>query len=95
MAVTMLHPIPEKPLAEMRQLAQAAQVAQQRLNDFGRAVILTLGLDPDDRKLKVDLQRGVLELPEPEPELPAAPLPSNDVAPVPVAEAEGSAASAG
>ena len=82
----MNHAIPPKPLAELRALVTAQQAAQQRVLDYARACALMLGLDADDPAVRFDLQAGLFNVPDPSAPSLAAPLPSDNAPPVPVAE---------
>jgi hypothetical protein len=61
----MIHPIPPKPLAELRALVTAQNAAQQRVVDFGRACAMMLNLDASDPAMRVNLDAGQFETPDP------------------------------
>lgn len=81
----MTHTIPAKPLAELRALVVAQNAVQQRVIDYARACALMLGLDADDPTMTFDLAKGAFTVPDAPASL-AAPLPSDNAPPVPVAE---------
>lgn len=65
------HVIPQKATAELKALVIAANTAQTRANDFGRACLLAMGVDADNPALKLDLDAGTVTTPDPPAETPA------------------------
>jgi hypothetical protein len=74
--------VPSKPAAELKKLVNDANVAQTRANDFARAILLTLGVDVEDPRIRLDLEAGTVTIPD--PPAPAAPVDP----PAPIAEVD-------